>query len=115
MVKIIDYKTRKRTDGSEFNVLIVQGGLETVTSRETGKTYFTARKANVPCTFNETVCKSLLGTDLEGSIQKVEVTPYEYTVPSTGETITLQHSYQYVSKEESIVKNNVVQQQEEVY
>ena len=57
----------------------------------------------------------LLGTDLEGSIQKVEVTPYEYTVPSTGETITLQHSYQYVSKEESIVKSNVVQQQEEVY
>lgn len=114
MVKIIDFKTYERTDGSEFNVLVVQGGIEAVKSQETGKTYFTARKANVPCTFDENTCKSLVGSDFAGKIERVEVEPYEYTVPTTGETIVLQHSYQYVSEDESIVTNNVVQH-EEIY
>lgn len=112
MVKIVDFKTYERQDGSEFNVLIVQGGIEAVKSKETGKTYFTARKTSVPSTFDAVTCESLIGSDFGGSIKKVEVEPYEYTVPSTGEIITLTHSYQYVSEEESIVNSNVVREHE---
>ncbi len=30
MVKIVDFKTYEREDGTEFNVLIVQGGIEQI-------------------------------------------------------------------------------------
>jgi hypothetical protein len=112
MVKIVDFKTYERNDGSEFNVLIVQGGIEAVKSKETGRTYLTARKTNVSSTFDAGTCESLIGSGFPGAIKKVEVDPYEYTVPRTGEVITLTHSYQYVSEEESIVTNNVVQKEE---
>ena len=111
MVKIVGFKTFERKDGSEFCALIVQGGIEAVKSKETGKTYFTVRKVNVSCTFDEVTCESLIGSDFPGSIQKVEVAPYEYAVPETGELVTLKHSYQYVSEEESIVKDNVVEKE----
>ena len=111
MVKIVGFKTFERKDGSEFCALTVQGGIEAVKSQETGRVYFTARKVNVSCTFNEEMCENLIGTDFPGSIQKVEVDAYEYAIPETGELVTLTHSYQYVSEEESIVKNNVVEKE----
>jgi len=112
MVKIIDYKTISKEDGNEFCMLIVQGGIEAVVSTETNKTYLTARKARVACTFGKDVCKSLIGTDLPGSVSKVEVEPYEYTVESTGEVIMLSHRYEYIDEIESSVKKNVVHEKE---
>jgi hypothetical protein len=111
MVKIVGFKTFERKDGSEFCALIVRGGIEAVKSKETGKTYFTARSVNVGCTFDEEMCESLTGSDLPGSIQKVEVEAYEYVIEETGEMIMLTHSYQYVSEEESVVKTNVVKEE----
>ena len=111
MVKIVGLKTFERKDGSEFCALIVQGGIEAVKSKETGKTYFTARKVNVSCTFDEEMCESLIGSDFPGSIQKVEVEAYEYAIPDTGEMITLTHSYEYVSEEDNVVKSNVVEKE----
>lgn len=111
MVKIVDFKTYEKNDGSEFCALVVQGGIEAVTSQETGRTYFTARKVNVACTFDENTCESLIGSDFPGSIQKVKVAPYEYTVAETGEMITLTHSYQYVSDEDSIVRKNLIEKE----
>ena len=108
MVKIVDFKTYERKDGSEFCALVVQGGIEVVMSKETKRAYFTARTVNVPCTFSESTCETLIGTDFPGSIQKVEVEPYDYTIPETGEFITLSHRYEYVNEEENIVKDNVV-------
>ncbi|MEY8850023.1 hypothetical protein AB9K26_14480 [Psychroserpens sp. XS_ASV72] len=108
MVQIVDYKTYQKEDGSEFHALIVQGGIEAVKSKETGRTYLTARKANVPCTFDESTCESLKGTQMPGSIKKVEVETYDYVVPETGEMITLNHRYEYFSEEESIVSDNVI-------
>ena len=109
MVTIVDYKTyQKEDDGTDFHVLIVQGGLESVKSKETQRTYLTARTAKVPCTFNELTCESLIGTQLSGAIQKVQVEPYEYLIPDTGEMITLTHRYEYIGEEESIIKDNVV-------
>tara|TARA_R110001592_G_scaffold363302_1_gene683511 strand:+ start:5372 stop:5716 length:345 start_codon:yes stop_codon:yes gene_type:complete len=111
MVKIVGLKTFERKDGSEFCALIVQGGIEAVKSKETGKTYFTARKVNVSCTFDEEMCESLIGSDFPGSIQKVEVEAYEYAIPDTGEMVTLKHSYEYVSEEDNVVKSNVVEKE----
>ncbi|MGH1385118.1 hypothetical protein [Kordia sp.] len=112
MVKIIDFKVYQTDDSKEFCTLIVQGGVEAVKSQETGRTYLTARTARVACTFNKAVCESLIGTDLTGSIQKVEVEPYEYTIEETGEVISLTHRYEYIDESETIIKNNVVETEE---
>lgn len=111
MVTIVDYKTYQKEDGSEFHAVIVQGGLETVKSKETERTYLTARTAKVPCTFNEETCKSLIGTQLPGSIRKVDVAAYDYTNPQTGEMLTLTHRYEFIGEEESILKQNVIEKE----
>jgi len=108
MVKIVDYRTYQREDGTEFHTLVLNSGVEAVKSKQTGRTYLTARTARVACTFDEETCKSLKGTELPGHIKKVAVEGYEYTVPTTGEVITLSHTYEYVDEQESIVKDNVI-------
>lgn len=108
MVKIVDYKTYQKDDGTEFYALIVQGGLEAVKSKVTGSTYLTANTATVACTFNEVTCQGLVGQELPGSIRKVEVEPYEYTIPDTGEIITLTHRKEYVDEDEATVMDNLV-------
>lgn len=108
MVTIVDFKTYQREDGTDFNVLIAQGGIEAVKSKVTQKTYLTARKANVPTTFNAITCEGLIGTQLPGSIKKVEVDPYQYLIPDTGEMITLSHHYEYMDDQDAIITNNVV-------
>ncbi len=105
MVKIMDYRTYQKEDGTEFCALVVQGGLEAVKSKETGKMYFTAKTAKVPCTFNEEMCKSVIGTELEGNITKVVTEPYEYPNPETGEIMTLSHRYEFVSDKDSLSEN----------
>lgn len=112
MVKIVDFKTHQTEDGEEFCALVVQGGVEAVKSKETNRTYLTARTARVSCTFNEVMCKSLIGTELPGSIKKVEVEPYEYTVEGTGEFISLTHRYEYMDEEESVITENVIEEEE---
>ncbi len=111
MVKIVDFKTYQKEDGSEFCALVVQGGIEAIRSKETKRMYFTARTVNVPCTFSETTCEALIGTDFPGSIQKVEVEPYDYMVPDTGEIIELTHRYEYSSEENDILRENVVEKE----
>ena len=108
MVTIVDYKTYQREDGSEFHALVVQGGVEAVKSKETGRLYLTARTAKVPCTFDEITCDALKGTTFPGSIRKVKVESYDYAIPSTGEIIHLTHRYEYVDEEESVLDKNVL-------
>jgi len=108
MVTIVDYKKYQRENGETFYALEVQGGIESVKSKETGRTYFTARSAKVSCTFNEMTCKALIGNQMPGSIKKVEVEPYEYIDQQTGETKQLEHRYEYLSEEESIIEQQVL-------
>ena len=112
MVKIVDFKTYQREDGEDFNVLVVQGGIEAVKSRESGRTYFTAKTTRVPCTFDEETCELLIGSNLPGSIKKVEVEPYEFIIEQTGEVIERSHRYEYISEEDDIVENNVLRKEE---
>lgn len=109
MVTIVDYKNYEREDGTKFNILVVQGGVEAVKSQTTGKTYLTARRARVGSTFDEVTCKMLIGTQLPGEVRKVQTDPYEYTVEDTGEIISLSHRYEYVDTDGEIVNDNVIE------
>ena len=105
MVTIIDYTLRTSNEGRSFFALILQGGIEIVKSAN-GSTYVTIRKCSLPTTFDELTCKSLVGQDLPGTIQKVECDPYEYTIEKTGEIIMLSHRFEYVNQEAQAVKGS---------
>lgn len=108
MVTIVSYKSFENEEEEKFFALVVQGGLETVKSKETGQNYFTVRTAQVNCTFDENTCKSLIGSQIPGSIKKIEVEPYEYPDSQTGEIITYSHRNVFVSEAEDILEKNVV-------
>jgi len=112
MVRIVDYAVNENSKGEKFCALIVQGGLESVVSKKTKRSYFTARKANVACTFDEETCKSLVGTELPGKIMKIQVEPYQYKVPETEEEITLTHSWRYMSDEDAVIQEQVEEGEE---
>lgn len=99
MVRITDYKNVKKEGGKDFNMLVVQGGIESLVSKKTGRIYFTLRKANVTTTFDEATCKSLIGTELQGTVEKRLCKPYEYTVVETGEVLMLTHNWQYIDQD----------------
>jgi len=99
MVRIIGFKKRETEDGKEFFALEVQGGLTMEKSKTTGKFYVTANKATISSTFDEATCKALIGTELEGKVEKVPSEPYEYTIRETGEVAMLAHRFEYVAYE----------------
>lgn len=107
MVQITGYKVFEKENGDLFFSLIVQGGVEAVVSKQTGKTYLTARTARVSCTFDEAMCKSLVGTSLPGTISKIVVEPYEFTIQETGEIIQRTHRYEYMSDEDAVLSMNL--------
>ena len=45
--------------------------------------------------FDETIAKGLIGTQMKGDVVRVQVEPYEFIDKRTGEVMTLQHSYAY--------------------
>ena len=95
MVTVINYKKAMNAEGQEFFMLVVQGGVQSVVSQETGRVYLTAKKANVSSTFDEQTCKSLIGTKLPGNVEKKNVDPYAFVIQETGEEIELSHRYEY--------------------
>jgi len=107
MVTIIDFAKRKNSSGEEFNALVLQSGIEMVKSHATGRYYATAKKTSVPSTFDEATCRSLIGTEIPGSVQRIETAPYLFTVPDTGEVIQLTHRWVYL-KEGEVLADQVV-------
>lgn len=95
MVTIISYAKRTSENGKEFFALILQGGIFMVQSKKTGQFYATAKKTSISSTLDELSCKNLLGTTLEGEIEKVKSDPYSYRIETTGETITLNYKWQF--------------------
>lgn len=108
MVSVIGYKSIEKEEGENFLMLVLQGGIEPVKSQTTGKIYFTARTVNVPATFDEETCKSLIGSQFEGIIKKVTSDPYQYTIRDTGEVVELNFRYEFVTDTEEIIKEQVV-------
>lgn len=99
MVLITGYK-KKQADEKEFFLLELQGeDVEIVISQTTGLPYATTRKTLLSTTFNENMCQTLVGKQLPGTILKMMVEPYEYTVQDTGEVKSLDYKYVYSTKE----------------
>jgi hypothetical protein len=95
MVEIIGFQQRTNEEGESFNVLELMGGLELIKSRQTGQFYATARKTSIASTFDNRVCKELIGTKLPGKIERVSCEPYEFNIPGTEEVVMLSHTYRY--------------------
>jgi len=95
MVTVTNFKSATNADGQEFFMLVVQGDVESVLSKESGRFYLTARKATVSTTFDQRTCESMIGKQLPGGVRKVEVEPYSYVIEETGEEIQLSHRYEY--------------------
>ena len=95
MVQVNGYKEVARKDGTKFITLELTGGLEMIQSSITGAFYATIRKCRIPSTFDETIDKMMVGQQLEGDIIRLASDPYQYVSPSTGEVMTLQHTYAY--------------------
>jgi hypothetical protein len=98
MVIVSNYFEVQTSEGRNFVSLELSGGLELVQSQNTGKFYATSRKCRIPSTFNADVAKLMVGQQIDGDIVRVESDPYEYTNKTTGEIITLAHSYAYRPK-----------------
>jgi hypothetical protein len=107
MVKIIDYLKKQKKDGSEYILLIVQGGIEMVKSHTSGLFYAKAQKAVLPTTFNETTCKSLIGSDIPGTVIKIDSDPYSFTNKDTGEIVTLNHRFIYIPEPVDVLEEQV--------
>ena len=99
MVTVIDYALRQKEDGTSFCALIIQGGIELVMSKETGRYYATAKQASIPSTFTEDVCKSLIGERLSGRVVKETCDPYSYSIRETGEVVELTHRWVFQPEE----------------
>ncbi len=95
MVTVKSFTKRQSADGREFITLELVGGVELVQSQNSGRFYATVRKCSIPSTFDESVAASIVGSQLPGDVVRIPSEAYDYTIKSTGEVITLQHSYGY--------------------
>lgn len=95
MVTIIGVKESQKENGEVFYKLKLQGGVEVVQSKASGKMYLTARTCYISTTFDGETCSKLIGSQLAGTVEKVQTEPYDYTVPDTGEVISLDYSWEY--------------------
>jgi hypothetical protein len=108
MVTISSYEKRQGTDG-DFFVLILQGDVEFVFSQKTGLPYANVAKCSIPAAFDEATCKAMIGKQMPGSIQKVQLDePYEYTIPKTKEVVLLDYNFAYSPLESSTAEEAVL-------
>ena len=98
MVIVKNYHLREGEKGS-YVTLELQGDMELVQSQNTGRFYATARRCSIYSTFDEYTASRMIGTEMEGRIQRVPCEPYEYTIPESGEVVVLTHSWDYTPEE----------------
>lgn len=96
MVTVVAFATRKAKDGRDFNVLILQGGLSLVQSKQSGNYYATVKKCSIPSTFDADTAKLMIGERIMGSVQKKACEPYTFIVKETGEEMQLDYRWVYL-------------------
>lgn len=111
MVTVVDYKERYPENGDSFFVLVLEGGIMPVKSSSTESIYFTSKTATVPATFNEETCKSLIGQEFPGTIEKEKCDPYEY-VTEDDEVIEMNHRYVYVDESLVVLEEQIISENE---
>ena len=94
MLTVTNYKVSLSKDGSKFISLTVEGNIEMIQSQSSGAFYAKSKKCFIPFTGNEAAAKAMIGTTIEGTIERVECPPYDYRL-NNNEVITLYHTYQY--------------------
>jgi len=87
MVTVVNCAQRKTSEGREFYVLILQGGLSLVQSRQTGNFYATVKQCSIPSTFDEATAKQMIGERVPGSVVKKQCEPYDFVSKTTGEIV----------------------------
>lgn len=102
MVTIVDFVKRKNSEGEVFNSLILQGGVEMVKSSITGRYYATAKRTSVTSTLDDLTCKELIGTQIPGSVKRVECEPYQFVLEETGEKLQANHRWVYMKEGETV-------------
>jgi hypothetical protein len=95
MVTVKDYHVRQGDNGSEYISLELTGDVCFVQSQTTGRFYAAAKRCFMYAALDEPTAKSLVGSRMPGSIERVACDPYEYTIESTGEVLSLAYSYVY--------------------
>lgn len=97
-VKSFEKRTNHLTD-EDFFTLTLEGGVELVRSKA-GRMYATKKTCSIGSTFDEATCKSLVGLELDGSIQRVPCEPFEVTDRETGEIRISDHRWEYFKEGE---------------
>ena len=110
MVTIIGFQKRTNAEDQEFNVLVLQGGIELIKSSETGNYYASAKRATITCTFDERMCRQLIGSKLPGTVKRVPCEEYDFSIPGTEEVVKLNHAYKY-SAEPATAEEHVYQEE----
>jgi hypothetical protein len=100
MVTVTNYLQKKNAEGKKFFALELTGEVEIAFS-QSGRSFATAKKCNIPSTFDEEECKIMIGKQLPGTIRKVDAEPYEFK-PKKGDPITLNYRYEYSAEENSM-------------
>lgn len=107
MVTIINYKEVQTEDGRHFVSIELQGEPKLEISSTTGNFYLTANKTRVSTALPIEACKMLIGKQLPGTVEKVQVEPYPYVNKETGEAFTLDYAYVYRPEEQSLSKEEL--------
>ena len=76
MVTVGNYRVVETDEGTYIR-LILSGDLEMVQSEKTGNFYATIKQASISATFDEEMAKRMLGKQLPGTIERIQVEPYE--------------------------------------
>ena len=97
-VTVINAFEIENAEGDTFVSLELQGGITMIQSKSSGKFYATSKRTRIASTFDLETAKQLIGEKIPGSIEKVPCEPYDYVIPETQETITLDFTYQFVSE-----------------
>ncbi|GHV41733.1 hypothetical protein FACS1894179_10080 [Bacteroidia bacterium] len=104
MVTITNYKEVQTEDGRKFVSIELQSEPKLVQSSTTGNFYLTVNKTRVTTALPVDVCKTLIGQQLPGTVEKIQVEPYESINKETGEVKTLHHVFVYTPDEQSTQK-----------
>lgn len=81
MIPVINAHLRAGEKGPYIS-LEIQGDIILIQSQNTSRFYATARR--------------LIGTQMLGTITRTQCEPFEFTIPETGEVISLAHNYEFV-------------------
>lgn len=95
MVKVKHYHVRQGNDGEKYISLELEGDVSFVQSQNSGRFYATTKRCFMYAAMDEATAKSLVGTQMPGTIERVTCDPYDYTIPETGEVKSLSYTYEY--------------------